>query len=213
MASEKAIATALATFAESYPNGKEITKRTLDVWRSVLETTSDEQLSRAVMRIVRDPERRFFPSTGEVFAAIAEDAKPVDHLTVIHRIEQLGYYDPKRGWVYPTVEMIREKLGNEVADAYAVAGGLRIFADEAKDGTTTTRDIARRKLEDRLNEIQRECPTLQLLPPATLMLPAAGEAWPERKPLQLNPGQKTPLSETVAKVTDGVSLEDREEAA
>jgi hypothetical protein len=69
MASKQAIATAMALLAESFPT-REVTQQTATVWARVFEDVSDEDLSRAALHICRNPEQRFFPTTGEVFAAI-----------------------------------------------------------------------------------------------------------------------------------------------
>lgn len=163
MASKKAVATTLAMFAETFPT-REVSGQTADVWTAVLTDVSDEALSRATLRLCRDAERRFFPSSGEVFAAIKADAPRLDVPTVLHRIEKLGYYDPKQGWVYPTNERIREAFGDEIARAYKVAGSEKLFAPEGKDGNTITRDVARRTLADQLENVSVVAPTLLCLP-------------------------------------------------
>lgn len=200
MASDRAVALALATLAEAFPT-RETTERTANVWKKILEGVPDEALERAALKLCRDPDRRFFPSSGELFAAIAADAPPVDVLQVIHRIEKLGYYDPKLGWVYPTSQQIREKLGDAIADAYIVAGQEKVFAPEAADGNTITREIARQRFGARLDEAQRVSAGRQILPPAPSpeVLPAI-EAPKIREPRQLLPGQKSPIAGTVSKV-------------
>jgi hypothetical protein len=69
MASSQAITLALAMFAESFPT-RELTTQTARVWATVFENTTDEDLARAALYICRNPEQRFFPTSGEVFAAI-----------------------------------------------------------------------------------------------------------------------------------------------
>ena len=69
MASNKTIATTLAMFAETFPT-REVTAQTANVWHTVLSDVSDESLLRAALHICRNPEQRFFPTSGEVFAAI-----------------------------------------------------------------------------------------------------------------------------------------------
>jgi hypothetical protein len=69
MASSQAIATALAMFAESFPT-RELTAQTARVWATVFEDVEDIHLSRAALHICRNPEQKFFPTSGEVFAAI-----------------------------------------------------------------------------------------------------------------------------------------------
>lgn len=212
MSSNRGIANALAILAETFPT-RGITERTVEVWRNVFQSVEDDALERAVVRLCREPGRTFFPSSGEVFAAIALDAPPVNVLNVLHRIEQLGYYDPKRGWVYPTAERIRDELGQAIANAYSVAGGERVFAAEENDGKSITRDIALRKFEEGLNEAQRKAPDRPLL------LPARSKALPEieapkmREPRKLKPGEPTPLAETVKRVAADIVKDALEHSA
>lgn len=201
MASDRAIATAIAMFAEAFPS-RETTERTADVWALIFAETPDDQLSRAALRLCRDPERRFFPSSGEVFAAMAEETKPVDAASIIHRIEKLGYYDAKRGWVYPTRDMIREKLGEAIAEAFTVGGGETIFAGIV-DGSEIQGNIARRKFTEHLNELQRRQPGVAVLPQLMArkepeMVP---ESWTERKPLLPPLSAKKPALEYLMQST------------
>lgn len=206
MASSRAIAVALGTFAETFPT-REVSPRTADVWSKVMSSVPDEVLDRAVLRLCRDPERRFFPSSGEVFAAIADDARPVDVLNIIHRIEKLGFYDPPRGWVYPKYETVRDALGDEIAKAYAVAGAATIFSDDLKDGSSVTRDIARRSFGSELERVNKATPERLALPPAALnLLPAIAPSRVEL-PRLLTPGQPAPLLSTLTKIVEKCSGE------
>jgi hypothetical protein len=56
-------------FAESFPT-RDVTAQTATVWSTLLEQVTDEDLSRAALHICRDPDQRFFPTSGEVFAAL-----------------------------------------------------------------------------------------------------------------------------------------------
>jgi hypothetical protein len=96
MATNKAIATALGMFAETFPT-REITKQTARVWQTVLSEVGDEALSRAALHICRNPEQRFFPTSGEVFAAIRATT-------------------PRRLALMPPIEPPRERLMPMLAD-------------------------------------------------------------------------------------------------
>lgn len=210
MASSRAVAIALATFHEAFPT-REITSETTEVWSKLLTLVSDERLASAVLFLCRDPARRFFPSSGEVFAAIAKGAQPVNALAIIHRIEKLGFYNPGVGWVYPTTERVREALGDEIANAYTIAGPERMFAPD--EASAVTRDIARRKFEERVQEAQRTSPG-QLLLPAPVK-DAVSDLQPEmpreRAPQFLGAGRKSPLMETIARVVAAVEIETEQE--
>lgn len=208
MASKKAIATVLSIFHETFPT-RAVSGTTAEVWLTVFHNVEDDALMRAALRLARDPDRRFFPTTGEVFAAMGAEARPVDVLNIIHRIECLGFYDPHRGWVYPTYATIKDALGEDIANAYTVAGGPSIYAD---DSSAITREISRRKFGEQLEEAQRRQPGIPLLralpAPREELLP---ELPRERTPQFLGNGSSTrspsPLLETVNKVVEKIEVE------
>jgi hypothetical protein len=213
MASSRAVATMLATFAEVFPT-RDLDANTAPVWERILSGVADDTLGLATMRLCREPGRRFFPSSGEVFDAIAKDAPGVDVLTILHRIEQLGHYDPHRGWVYPNYEMIRRELGEEIAKAYTVAGANNLFAEEAKDGNSITRDIARRSFATEVERVNKATPErLRLPPPREHQVMPLVEGPKIRTPRLLKPGEKTPMAGIVTKVMDEIIAEQIPEPA
>lgn len=147
MATERAVGIALATLLETFPT-REITAQTVTVWTKVLADTNDDQLGRAILRLCRDSERRFFPTTGELFAEIqTEIPKPVvDFEQIQHRISALGSYNPNIGWAYPSVEKVKESLGEAVGAAYGACGGRRLFADDEIGRSIAEREF-RQELE------------------------------------------------------------------
>ncbi len=151
MATDRAVGIALATLLETFPT-REITAQTVKVWGKVLAGTDDDALGRAVLRLCRDPERRFFPTSGELFAELqTEIPKPaVDFEVIQKQISDLGSYNPNMGWVYPRVQPVREKLGDAVADAYAACGAARLFSDDEIGRSIAQREF-RQELESQVS--------------------------------------------------------------
>lgn len=170
MASNKAVAAMLGAFAESFPT-REVTGKTAKVWMQIVAPLTDEQIGRATMRLCRDPDRRFFPTPGEVFGAVADEMRPIDTLEIIHKIERMGSYSPNLGWIYPTAEQVREVLGDAIADAYIIGGKDRVFSN-----SETTRDIARREMGAAVTRAQREQPMNMMLLSQAVPLLKAGDA-------------------------------------
>lgn len=209
MASKGMVATVLAMFQEAFPT-RPVSATTADVWLGIMAEVPDDHLKTAALRVARDPERTFFPTTGEVFAAIRKDNPPVDSLRILHRIAQLGFYDPRRGWVYPTYETVRDALGEEIARAYFEAGGEKVYAPEEKDGTAITREIARRKFGENVVDVQRTTPNRLLLSAPNAAAPLEVAPLRDRKPLQLKPGEspdRGPLAKTIKTIIARVETE------
>lgn len=198
MASDVGLSRALAFLHELFPT-RDIGPATLDAWALVFESWPDDLLQSCAVQAAKEPGRTFFPTPGEV-AAYAPPP-PVDTLAVLYRIEQLGHYEPVQGWVLPTFEQIREALGDEIARAHTTAGSRQLFADDAKDGTHVTRDIARRTFGVELEKVNKTNPERLRLMPARKPLPMI-EAPKERPDIPRLPG---PLAGEVAKATKDVA--------
>ncbi|CAN5406423.1 hypothetical protein BH09GEM1_BH09GEM1_45230 [soil metagenome] len=169
MASDVAVGAALALFHELYPS-REIGPNTLDAWAVVLAVLTDDELGSAALKVAQEPGRKFFPTPGEVMGyrstAILDSGK------VLGRISALGQYNP-HGWLYPSVERVREVLGDIVADAYAAAGAERCFADDG----SVTQHIARRTFAGELAATQRLAPSTPFLgAPAALHALGSGDS-------------------------------------
>lgn len=198
MASDAGIARVVAFLHELFPT-RDIGPATLDAWSLVFENWPDELLQSCAVKAAKEPGRTFFPTPGEVGAYAPPP--PVDTLAVLYRIEQLGHYEPTRGWVLPTFEEIRNALGDAIARAYTVAGAKQCFADDAKDGTSVTRDIARRTFAAELEKVNKTSPErLRLMPTRKPMLQI--EAPRERADIPRLPG---PLAADIQKITDGAA--------
>lgn len=150
MASERAVATGLAMMHECFPT-REITPATAKAFGLLFEDTPDTDFLKACKVLCRENGRTFFPSPGEIFAVLAPAPASYDIDSLCATIHDLGSYDPIRGWCYPSIQTLREKLGDAVADAYALAGGsAQVFANADSDGRSVGRDIARRTLAKEL---------------------------------------------------------------
>ena len=173
MASPAAIATALATFGEAYP-AKAITEQTAQVWALAFEDVPDPDFSRAVMLTLRE-DRTFFPSVGEVRRNVvkAPAPPPPDSDAILRQIDGMGSYNPHAGWVRPSVERIRDRFGDDLADAYAAEGPHRLYADN-----DTTRDIARAAFSKAITAAHHEAVRLGL-PPAHKALTVGGPVHPD----------------------------------
>lgn len=198
MASDIGISRTLAFLHELFPT-RDIGPATLDAWALVFEEWPDDLLQECAVKAAKEPGRTFFPAPGEV--AGYRPVPPVDATAILYRIEQLGHYEPAQGWVLPTFEQIRQALGDEIARAYTTAGSAQLFADDAKDGTHVTRDIARRTFAVELEQVNKTHPErLRLMPTRKPMLQI--EAPRERPDIPRLPG---PLAGVVQKITEDVA--------
>lgn len=146
MASRRAVATALAILAEGF--GGTVSEAKAEVYYDALLDVADEDLGRAVRAVVRTYEGKFIPPPAVLRNAVGANDRPaIDSLAVVDAIQELVAYRPS-GLVFPSVDAVRRRLGSGIAQAYAVAGGARIFSSNE-----TTRDIARREFAQELEHV------------------------------------------------------------
>jgi hypothetical protein len=141
MATDRAIATALAYLHEAFPT-RELTASTTATWADIFESVDDTTMIDAVKRCARTAGRAFFPTAGEVLAYCERERDVLDASAVLRQIERLGTYNPHVGMLPPPVIVVRDTLGDAAAGAYAAAGRERCFADDE-----TTRHIAQRDFD------------------------------------------------------------------
>jgi len=111
-----------------------------DLYTAALDDVSDEQLEAATVRLVRTHSGEFIPNPATIRNACGANHVPAQDVdAVLKGIERLGSYNPNTGWNAPRVSLVREEMGDAVAEAYGAAGGSRVFADNE-----TTREIAAR---------------------------------------------------------------------
>lgn len=146
MASDTAVSGVLAFLHELFPT-REIGVATLDAWAMAFAAWPDDELQLCATRAATTPGRTFFPTPGEI-AAFRKVTPIVDVAQLLRRIEKLGRHHPASGYLAPQVYVVREALGDVIADAYATAGGpSRCFSDEE-----ITRNIAFREFQKAATE-------------------------------------------------------------
>lgn len=190
MASDPGVATVLAFLSEIF--ARDFSERTLDAWMIVFADWTDEELQRCAQQCAKEPGRKFFPTPGEIAAYRAAPAS-IDTDRLLDRISKLGKHLASRGWIYPTVDEVRQHFGHDVAIAYIDAGGNRCFAPEDANGQSITRDIARRKFAEVIEAAHRRTPGgLQLpasVPPERQLPP------PETERVLLTSREQNPTRE------------------
>jgi ribosomal protein S16 len=132
-------------------------------YAALSKNLTDEEFERAVELCLS--EETFWPPPATIIGkvkGIGKQSPPpptVDSSTILRRIEKLGKYNPSTGMVYPRVDEVRQKMGEEAAYAYASAGAQRCFSDNE-----TTRDICAREFH-KVMELAARNPnaTLQII--------------------------------------------------
>jgi hypothetical protein len=147
VASINAVVAMLAVFAEYYPT-RPVGKRTAQFYHEGLLDLSDEQIAAAVEIIRQQPGRTFFPTINEVRDTTRRKLAPVDIGKATRVIFALGHYSPHAGQQPPSVDVVRNNLGEAMAAAYAGVGAARLFSTN-----DTTREIAEREFGELLSEI------------------------------------------------------------
>ena len=138
MASNPAIARALAALAANC--GAEVGEQRLPVWAVGLHDVSDEQLRTATAHLLRTDTTGFLPPLARILNAVAGSALALpDCDALLKQVSGLGHQIPGYGWIYPTPETVRLRLGNAVGDAYIEAGASQCFADSAISREIATR--------------------------------------------------------------------------
>lgn len=128
MASEEAVYAALKTLGRAFA-GKVDSERA-EVYHAALEDVSDAQLAQATVKLVRTYQGEFMPPPAKIRAAIGMDQTPPSAVdATLEAIRALSVYNPTRGMIRPSVVRVREALGPAVAEAYAEAGGERLFSE------------------------------------------------------------------------------------
>lgn len=157
MANTKAVTTALRMLGRVFAG--DITTEKTEMYVAALEDLSDEQIAASVAILVRTHEGQFLPVPAQIRAAVNADAKPAINVErLIRQIDKTGSYNPNSGWCPARVEIVRERFGDAVADAYGqVGGGARLFSSDE-----TGRIIAARDFENALRAAVESGVTLLL---------------------------------------------------
>ena len=143
MASTKAVEQALSLLALNFAG--EVSAEKLKVWHAALADVSDEQLGIAVPRLIREYTGDFIPPVARLRDAAGANVAPVvDVDALVHKIDQLGSYNPNTGWCSPRVEVVRRVMGDAVADAYGAVGGpSRLYGGDETGRSIALRDFGR----------------------------------------------------------------------
>ena len=154
MATERGIAATLAYLHELYPT-RDITEATGAAWFTNFSDTDDDVLLSAAKSCGRNPERKFFPTAGELRSHIPVPLVPpaISPTEVLRQIEGMGAYH--NGWQWPRVEAVRLKLGDSVASAYGEVGPHRLNSDNATTREIAQRDFAETLHAERKQEVER----------------------------------------------------------
>ena len=120
---------------------------TSDAWAMAFADWSDDDLLSCARRAATTPGRTFFPTPGEISAMRVAIAPVGNGAAILRQIEKLSAYSPQAGMIAPPVVTVREAFGALAADAYAMAGAHRCFAND-----DTTRSIAQREFQKNLEE-------------------------------------------------------------
>lgn len=142
MASSQAVKAALKLLSVNFAG--DVTAEKVKLWHSCLDDVTDETLSEAVPRVIREHAGQFIPSVGFVRQMCGANTVSFDAEGLRREIAALGSYNPQSGWSPPRRETVAEILGEGVASAYGMVGGERLF------GAGTTRDIALRDFTEEL---------------------------------------------------------------
>ena len=176
MATRRAVMTALKMFALTFAG--DVSDERIDLYFAALDDVSDDALAAATLQLVRTHRGEWIPTPATIRDAAGANTLPViDAGRLLREIDRLGEYSPGTGWESPSVDVVREKRGDLIADAYAAAGGPeRLF-----EGGATTREIAAREFAQEMAAQVKAHGAAALLPPAAPAVPrlAAGAPVPE----------------------------------
>lgn len=145
MATNRAVAAALAILGRAFAGV--VDEERVEVYCAALEDLSDAELAAATAHVVKTHTGEFIPPPAVLRKAVAPAPIAVDSVAVLRRIENLAVYSPQAGMIWPRGDVVLDALGEEVAYAYAAAGGPRVFSDNE-----TSREIAIREFQKSLVE-------------------------------------------------------------
>lgn len=172
MASNRAVATALKILGRAFAGI--VDEHRIEVYAAALEDLSDGELATATAIVVKTHLGEFIPPPAVIRKAVAPAVATVDGEGVLRQVAKLATYTPTQGMIYPRVDLVRERLGDVIAYAYAAAGGTRVFSDN-----DTTRDIATREfvkaMTDAVNRPGADLPIIGA-PGPRIALPSARRA-------------------------------------
>ena len=156
MASKQTIAKCVAILGTAFP--KDIPVGLLDVWTLALADVADADLERATLTAIQTSE--FFPSIKAIRDAAGVNAKSLPGTAgILTRLRgMMGFHEEM-----PSVERVREELGDAIANAYGFVGPKRLEA-VVLDGEGVGADIASREFATALRNAQESGQSVTLPP-------------------------------------------------
>ena len=148
MASDRAITGVLAFLHDLFPT-RDVGPGLLDAWARIFGDAkySDRWIESAAQQVAEEPGREFFPTPGALLVYFPRPAA-VSAVELLRRITALGHEGPHFEWVLPSVERVRECLGDGIAAAYGAVGPHRLNSDNP-----TTREIAERDFAEAVDGV------------------------------------------------------------
>lgn len=146
MASRRAVGAALTLLVRAFAG--EVTKERIELYHAALDDLTDDQLARAVTRVLKTRTDDFLPPPAVLLEAAGVNVAPVlDAERILQAIDAAGTYTPS-GRINLREHEVRDCFGDVIADAYSEAGGgTRLFSNNE-----TTRDIAFRDFQRGLQD-------------------------------------------------------------
>lgn len=177
MATREAVVKTLAVFGSLFP--RDISPELVSIYHAALEDVGDDGLRAAMAQCVRTA--KFFPTPAEIRDAVGANNRSAlpDVSGICERIRGLCSYHPQAGDTLPSVERVRQVLGDAIADAYGYVGPARLEGVIFR-GSGTGVDIARREFADLLAAAQKDGQHIAIpAPNATPLLNAGAVRLPD----------------------------------
>jgi hypothetical protein len=180
MASREAVAAGLAVLQQCAPT-RDIDTDTLRIWQTLFADDSDAAFLTACRTLAREPGRTFFPSPGEVVAAMRPPQPPIDIDRLCWLLGGLTTYTP-HGTRPPALADIADLFGPAVAEAVGNVGVGRLLCGTEDDAQWAKKDL-RAALADatdlpvsvpRVGEPARTLPAIRAQMAATAIGPGEG---------------------------------------
>ncbi len=169
MASNTAVAACLAVL-KHLPSDSPVTAETVAFYALGLRDLSDDALERATARAAASC--TFRPQPAELIKLSGHQPSLPDVDGIVSRLRGMCDYHPQYGTKMPSVERVRNELGDAIADAYGFVGPKRLEA-VVFGGDGTGAEIAAREFAELLRDAQRDGADVQLLPPVARPMLAA----------------------------------------
>lgn len=160
MASTEAVVRCLSVL-KHLPSDTPLTEESVAFYAIGLRGLSDDQLDRATERAVSSC--TFRPMPKDLLALVAEPKPLPDVRGILERLRGMCDYHPNYGTTLPSVQRVRNELGDAIADAYGFIGPKRLEAI-VFDGEGVGADIAMREFADHLYAAQKDGADITLLP-------------------------------------------------